>query len=380
MKHKRIAAAALALAMALSLAACGAQQAPASEPAGAAPTAAPAASPEEAAPEQAGDGAVVLDPNGQFYAEASEAAATAYPVTLTDQAGRQVTIETKPQTLVSGYYISTSLLIALGVQDQLVGIEAKADTRPIYARSAPELLELPSVGTAKEFDLEGCAALDPDLVILPLKLESAVEPLEELGISVLLVNPENRELLDEMTALLGQATDTQGRANELLAFAEQQRGRLEGLLAGAERPTVYLAGNSDFLSTAGGAMYQSDMIELAGGENVAAALTDTYWAAVSYEQVLAWDPEYIVLASDASYTVDDVLADPNLAGCAAVKNGNVLQIPGDAEAWDSPVPGGILGSVWLSGALHPELALEADNMAAINEFYETFYGFTYQEN
>ena len=81
------------------------------------------------------------------------------PVTLTDAAGRQVTIETEPETLVSGYYITTSMLIALGQQDKLVGIEAKADTRPIYALAAPELLELPSVGTAKEFDLEGCAAL-----------------------------------------------------------------------------------------------------------------------------------------------------------------------------------------------------------------------------
>ena len=109
----------------------------------------------------------------------------------------------------------------------------------------------------------------------------------------------------------------------------------------------------------------------------AAEITDTYWAEVSYEQVLAWDPDYIVLASDAGYTVDDVLADPNLAGCAAVENGNVFQIPGDAEAWDSPVPGGILGAVWLSSVLHPDLCPEADSLAVIDEFYQTFYGFAY---
>ena len=125
-------------------------------------------------------------------AQPDGASETSYPVTVTDQAGRQVTIESQPETLVSGYYITTSLLIALGLQDELVGIEAKADTRPIYALSAPELLELPSVGTAKEFDLEGCAALAPDLVILPLKLESAADSLAELGIPALLVNPRTR--------------------------------------------------------------------------------------------------------------------------------------------------------------------------------------------
>ena len=112
----------------------------------------------------------------------------------------------------------------------------------------------------------------------------------------------------------------------------------------------------------------------------AATITDTYWAEVSYEQILAWNPQYIVLASDASYTVEDVLADPNLEGCAAVENGNVIQIPGDAEAWDSPVPGGILGAVWLSSELHPEECPQADSEAVIHEFYETFYGFSYGEN
>ena len=53
-------------------------------------------------------------------------------------------------------------------------------------------------------------------------------------------------------------------------------------------------------------MYQSDMIRLAGGINVAAAIEDTYWAEIDYEQLLLWNPDYIVMASDADYTVDDV--------------------------------------------------------------------------
>ena len=100
-------------------------------------------------------------------------------------AGREVSIEAVPERIVSGYYISTSTLIALGLSDKLVGIEAKADKRPIYKLSAPQLIELPNVGTAKEFNLEGCLALEPDLVILPLKLKSAAQTLEELGIPVL---------------------------------------------------------------------------------------------------------------------------------------------------------------------------------------------------
>lgn len=303
-----------------------------------------------------------------------------YPLSVTDQAGREVTIQAKPERLVSGYYISTSALIALGLQDNLVGIEAKANKRAIYKLAAPELIELPSVGTAKEFDLEGCAALEPDLVILPLKLKNAAQTLEELGIPVLLVNPEDQELLTQMVDLIATATDTKQAAQALLDFTAAQQSFLEEALAEVDQPTVYLAGNSAMLSTAGDAMYQSDMIRLAGGTNVAGEIEDTYWVEVSYEQLLAWDPEYILLASDADYTAEDVLADPNLAACKAVVNGNVYQLPGKAEAWDSPVPSGILGALWLANVLHPEIVTQSDCEERIDEYYETFYHFTYSEN
>ena len=306
--------------------------------------------------------------------------AETYPLTVVDQAGREVVIEQKPERLVSGYYISTSLLIALGLEDQLVGIEAKAAKRPIYRLSAPELIDLPNVGSAKEFDLEGCAALEPDLAILPLKLKNAAETLTSLGINVVLVNPENQELLTGMMDLIAAATDTADEAQKLKDFTAAQEAALAEKLADVSKPTVYLAGNSSMLSTAGSAMYQSDMIRLAGGENAAAEIADPYWVEVSYEQLLAWDPEYIILASDASYGVEDVLADPNLAACKAVANGNVYQLPDKAEAWDSPVPSGILGAVWLAGVLHPQQFSQETCEALIDAYYETFYHFIYSEN
>ena len=55
------------------------------------------------------------------------------------------------------------------------------------------------------------------------------------------------------------------------------------------------------------------------GKNAADSITDTYWSEISYEQLLAWDPSYIIIASDAEYTVDDIMNDPNLAECTAVK-------------------------------------------------------------
>lgn len=100
---------------------------------------------------------------------------------------------------------------------------------------------------------------------------------------------------------------------------------LEKDLSGVDAKSVYLAGNSSLLSTAGPAMYQSGLIELAGGKNAASEITDTYWAEISYEQLLAWDPSYIILASDAEYTPEDVLNDENLKECTAVKTEMSMQ-------------------------------------------------------
>lgn len=307
-------------------------------------------------------------------ADSSTQSEAAFPVTVTDAAGREVTIEEEPEKLVSGYYITTSMLIALGHADKLVGIEAKADTRPIYALAAPELLELPSVGTAKEFDLEGCAALQPDLVILPLKLKDTVPALEELGLTVLTVNPESLEELNDTIRLLNTAIGDPVKGWELLDYNQQTEEFLAETLADVEKPRVYLAGNSSYLSTAGAAMYQNSLLELGGGENVAAELEDTYWADVSYEQLLAWNPEVIIMASDAAYSKEAILSHPQLQQLDAVKNGRVYAMPSAFESWDSPVPSALVGSRWVASVLHGEQYDFEQFRADAADFYQQFYG------
>lgn len=310
---------------------------------------------------------------GSMPAYAAEAT---WPLTVTDQLGREVTIEEKPETLVSGYYISTSLLVALGLEDSLVGIEAKADSRPIYSLAAPQLLELPSVGTAKEFDLEGCAALKPDLVVIPAKLKDSIPAMEELGMTVLAVRPENEEQLIEALTLLGSATGTSEEAAVLETYYNDTLAELSETLKDSEKPSVYMAGTGSVLTTAGADMYQNSLIENAGGTNAAAELSEASWADISYEQLVAWNPDYIFLAAEAEYTPEDVLNDESLASVNAVANGNVYQFPAAFEPWDSPVPGCVLGSLWGASILHPDLYPAEAFEASVTDFYETFYDFT----
>lgn len=326
---------------------------------------------EETEPASVKDNAETTD---EIEKPQSESEAS-FPVTVTDHLGRTVTIEKEPERIVSGYYISSSALISLGLEDKLVGIEAKAASRPIYALAAPKLLELPNVGTAKEFDLEGCIALNPDLVILPIKLKDQISTLEGMGITVIGVNPENEEFLVEMITMIAKLTGVTG-SEELINYYTEKASELKKVYENVtKKPTVYLAGNSSMLSTATANMYQNDLIEVAGGINVAGDIEDTYWANISYEQLLAYNPDYIIIAPEAEYTKEDVMKDSNLTNLTAIQKNHVYQMPKDFEAWDSPVPSSILGKMWLTNILYQDKYSNDTFVNDVAEFYNKFYDF-----
>lgn len=301
-------------------------------------------------------------------------------ITLVDQAGRTVTLEQPAQTLVSCYYITTYAAVALGVSDRVIGLEKKAETRPIYQMAAPQLLEQPQVGTMKEFNVEAVAALEPELVLLPKKLAEHADTLTNLGISVLVVNPESQQQMQEMLALIAKACGVEEKAEALNRYYQEQETRLAEMWKDVEAPRVYLGGNSSYLTTAPGAMYQSDLIRLANGVNVAKDLGGDYWTEVSYETILAADPEVIILPSKADYTVEDVLADAQLQTVTAVKNGAVYQMPNRIEEWDSPIPSGILGALWTASVLHGDVYPMDEFKKDVAAFYREFYGFEVDES
>lgn len=295
-------------------------------------------------------------------------------VTITDHAGREVKVTGNYEKIVSGYYISTSMLVSLGLNDKLVGIESKAEKRPLYKLAAKELLELPKVGTAKDFDLEGCIALKPDLVILPKKLTEQAKTLSDAGITVIVINPENEKLLKESIEMVATATGTTEKAKKLLSYYDEQYAKLEKLTKDSkEKPSVYLAGTSDILTVASGKMYQNSVIEKAGGVNVAKDLADDQWAKISYEQLLKYNPDMIVIIPEAEFTKEDVLKDPQLANLNAVKNKAVYEMPSDFEAWDSPVPSCVLGSMWLASIIDEEGYSFDDFKNDAAGFYKEFY-------
>lgn len=311
-----------------------------------------------------------------------------YPVTVKDMAGREVTLEKQPERIVSGYYISSSACIALGLTDKMVGIEDKSTKRPIYKLAAPALIDLPNVGSAKAFDLEACIATEPDLVILPMKQKDTAQTLQEMGIATLLVLPESHEQLIEMFTLIGTATNTVKQAEKLISYYNTKLSAVTELtrdIPDDEKPVVYLGSTGDILRTAPREMYQASLITTAGGKNAGDVLEGSSWTDIDNETFLTMNPDIIVIPTDnfavssPDYTAEDVMNNPTFSDVTAVKNSAVYQMPVGYEAWDSPVPSGILGTLWMLKTLHPELYPAEQFAADVNEFYTVFYGFSVNE-
>lgn len=311
-----------------------------------------------------------------------------YPVTVKDMAGREVTLEKQPERIVSGYYISSSACIALGLTDKMVGIEDKSAKRPIYKLAAPALIDLPNVGSAKAFDLEACIATEPNLVILPMKQKDTAQTLQEMGIATLLVLPESHEQLIEMFTLIGTATNTVKQAEKLISYYNTKLSAVTELtrdIPDDEKPVVYLGSTGDILRTAPREMYQASLITTAGGKNAGDVLEGSSWTDIDNETFLTMNPDIIVIPTDnfavssPDYTAEDVMNNPTFSDVTAVKNGAVYQMPVGYEAWDSPVPSGILGTLWMLKTLHPELYPAEQFAADVNEFYTVFYGFSVNE-
>lgn len=324
----------------------------------------------------------VLVLSSAVFAQGKPETSISETVTVTDQIGNKVSINGPVERIVSGYYISTSACIAMRLEDKLVAIEAQAQQRPVYSLYAPQLIEIPNIGTAKSFNLEACLAADPDLVILPAKQKDTAKTLNDMGIPAIVVNPENHSQIQQMFELIGKSTSHEQEAEKLISSYKSLLDKAKSItseIPEKERKTVYMGGVGNYLTTAPKDMYQSSLIEMGGGINCAGNLSGSSWTEVSYEQILSMNPDVIIIPTNSNangtpdYSADLIMKDRQLSEINAVKTGSIYQMPVGYEAWDSPVPSGALGTLWIISVLYPDRYSSSEFEKEVKNFYTTFY-------
>lgn len=273
---------------------------------------------------------------------AAEAPGAAFPVTITDDAGREVTIAAKPERIVSLAPANTEIVAELGALDRLVGVTT-------YCDYPPEVADIEKVGDFVGPNLEAIAALDPDVVLLTTGVQAeAIAQLEALGASVVAIDPQS---LDEVYAAIetvGAVIGETEAAAEMVSSMQLQVEDIGELVEGAP-VRCFLEIAQDPLFTAGAGTLLNDLIEHAGGENV---VTEAGYVAYSVEQLVQTDPDVYLATMGSMSTPSDISGRPGLGEIAAVANGRVYLL--DDNLVSRPGPRVAEGIRQIAEALHPE--------------------------
>ncbi|MGH2456710.1 MAG: ABC transporter substrate-binding protein [Candidatus Limnocylindria bacterium] len=288
---------------------------------------------------------------------ASPTPASSYPLSLTDDAGRTVSVPTDPERIVSLAPSNTEIVCSLGACDQIVGVNDFRDGFPEDVTAA--IADVPDVASFTGVDREAVVALDPDLVLAAgneLTSSADIQALAGLGFPVLVLYPES---LDEVYAdieLVARALDALPEAESVVGDMRARVEAVQQAVAEAERPrTFYEVGLfGGVIYTAGQDSFLASLIELAGGEPITG---DPVSTAIQPEDLVAADPELILLgdaAYDPSITAEAVAARPGWQGMAAVRDGRVLPVPEDIVI-TRPGPRVVDGLEALAAAIHPDL-------------------------
>jgi len=310
-------------------------------------------------------------------------AAAAEIVEVTDQTGAVVRIEGPIDRIASVYGAGTFYLYALGAQERIVagwylGVKGIAQASAAMHRLEPRLAEMLLFGDPNAEELVSRGA---QLVLVDESRHAAfADQMEEIGIPALRFLVETPEALIEALRLTGRALgpDAVARAEAFAADYDRVFTAVRADLADLDEPAHVLFLGTSPTRVASGDMYQTHLIEAAGGVSVTESLGG-YWNEVNLEQILRWDPDVILIPPYGPVQPNDLLGNSDWRAVRAVRDGRVYRMPRLIAAMDTPVPESILGVVWIACALYPDL-VSLDLIDEAVRFYEGYYGLSLTED
>jgi iron complex transport system substrate-binding protein len=274
-------------------------------------------------------------------------------MTFTDDLGNTIELDGYPKSIVSISASTTEILFAVGAGDQVVG-------RDEYSTYPEAALNVPSVGAMwDELPTEAILALQPDLVIAAQIIsEDQVQALRDLGLKVYWqANPTSYEGLWKNLRTIAQMTSHEAEAESLIADLDSRVTAVQTEVATvSSRPSTFYELDATDPSnpwTTGSGTFIDYIISQAGGNNAASALQGDY-AQLSSEQLIAVNPDIILLA-DAMYgvTAESVAQRPGWDVINAVKNNAIYPI--DPNMMSVPGPRLVNALEETAKILHPEL-------------------------
>jgi ABC-type Fe3+-hydroxamate transport system substrate-binding protein len=249
-----------------------------------------------------------------------------------DASGVAVELSRPPRRIVSLIPSTTEILCRLGLGDALVGIT-------VYCVEPRDVVRGKTrIGGEKNPDLEKIRALAPDLVVANIE-ENRREDIDRLrawSIPVWVTYPRTVAEGIQLVGELGELTDAQARARELVRDLESLYARAER--ASAHRPPVavfYPIWRGPYM-TINGDTYIHDMLRVCGARNIFADRPERY-PTVTLDEVAARRPAVILLPDEPFRFRRTHLADFEVyAEVPAVRDGRIHLVDGKPFSWHGP--------------------------------------------
>lgn len=210
--------------------------------------------------------------------------------TITDEIGRRVNIAPGPRRIVSLAPGITETLYALGLDRQIAGVTAFCDW-PAAARAKPR------VGGFTNPSIEKIIALKPDLILATAdgNRKETVQQLERLGLPVYVTNPSNTRGVLKSILQIGNIGDRNEAAGKLVEKLQKRLDDIDAQIRHKKKPRVFFQLGLEPMITAGRNTLINEVIERAGGINVAGRDLANY-PRYSAEGIIGTAPDVIIFA------------------------------------------------------------------------------------
>lgn len=314
----------------------------------------------------------------------SEAADAAGEREITDMAGRTVVVPDEIETVFSSSTVTAIFMYTLA-PDKLLGwnYELNELEKSIILE---EYHDLPNFGMGDSINYEAVIAADPTIAVnvgtINDKMISDCDKLSKsLGVPVVAVDGD-LSASAEAYRFMGELLGEEEQAEKLASYAEKTFVDIEKMEVPEDKKVrIYYGNGEDSLETAPAGSAHGQIIDMVNAVNVAdLEMGEGSRVQISAEQLLAWDPDVIVVNGEpkadtsGASAAEAILANPDYASLKAVQDQQVYGTPNTPFSWmDRPMgPNRIVGIRWLSGLIYPEY-LNYNVDEEVKEFFDLFY-------
>ncbi len=311
---------------------------------------------------------------------------------IIDSRGNSVLLPGLPERIVitgrAGFMISNLAFFFKSAAPRLISysrsLQFQSSDR-FYQLLDSKFSERPEINSHNN-SVEELAALKPDLILAREVERNRLENgLKQLGLKAIFFDLEDPKLFFKEIENLGKIFGETDKAREVIKFFSDWQKRIADRLPVKAKPRVFhlfyseREGSVSF-SVSPPSWIQARMVKEAGGDPVwVDAGADRGWKKVGFEQIAAWNPDYIVVTSyfsDVEASVASLKQDKLWQKLRAVNKGRLLAFPEDYVCWDQPDSRWILGQCWLAMVLNPEIVELKSDMAEIFKQFFKLYNLT----